>query len=211
MIVKKKIVTSVITGTLLLAAFTPAAFAHSSNDNSYGNKDFSYNAVLAKAHEKVNDRKWSNRSHENNDQMNYNAVDQEYLQMMIPHHREAIAMADEELSRGSKGEVKAMAEKIKKEQMMGLEKAENLYREVFDHEPPSGMTMTMLPELKSSEDVDHAFLTLMIKHHSEGIMHDHKEINEGENHEVKQFANKDIPMQSMDIDEMSMLLHEHFE
>ena len=131
--------------------------------------------------------------------------------MIIPHHREAIAISDEELNRGSEEEAKAMADKIKHEQVMGLEKAEMLYKEVFDEEPLEGMTMTMLSELKSAEDVDHAFLTLMTKHLAEGIMHDHKEINEGENHEVKQFANDDIPMQSKDIDVVAALLHEHFE
>jgi uncharacterized protein (DUF305 family) len=220
----KKIVTAAVTGTLLLTVFTPSAFADDEksymrdheNKNQYEKSydkdrfDHEYNAHARHGnYASAWNGESKDRSYEKENKQ-YNAVDREYMQMIIPHHREAIAMTEEELSRGSHSEVKAMAEKIRMEQRMGLEKAENLYREVFGEEPPAGMTMSALPELKNSAEIDKAFLALMTKHHSDGIVMAHKEINEGENHKVKQFANEDIPMQAKDIEEMAMLLHKLF-
>lgn len=51
---------------------------------------------------------------ENSQQSKSAQVDQHFIEMMIPHHQNAIAMADIALTRSQRPEVKKIAEAIKK-------------------------------------------------------------------------------------------------
>ena len=63
-------------------------------------------------------------------------VDQHFIEMMIPHHQDAIAMADLALSRAKRPEVKKIAEAIKKEQTSEIEEMRTWYKKWYGREVP---------------------------------------------------------------------------
>lgn len=68
-------------------------------------------------------------------------VDQHFIEMMIPHHQDAIAMADIALIRGKRPEVKKIAQAIKKEQTREIQEMRTWYKQWFSKEvPPHSMT-----------------------------------------------------------------------
>jgi uncharacterized protein (DUF305 family) len=68
-------------------------------------------------------------------------VDQHFIEMMIPHHQDAIAMADLAFSRAKRPEVKKIAEAIKKEQTLEIQEMRTWYKQWFGKEvPPHSMT-----------------------------------------------------------------------
>ena len=64
-------------------------------------------------------------------------VDQHFIEMMIPHHQDAIAMADLALSRAKHPEVKKIAEAIKKEQTLEIEEMRTWYKKWYGKEVPA--------------------------------------------------------------------------
>ncbi len=68
-------------------------------------------------------------------------VDQHFIEMMIPHHQDAIAMADLAFSRAKRPEVKKIAEAIKKEQTLEIQEMRTWYKQWYAKEvPPHSMT-----------------------------------------------------------------------
>ena len=61
-------------------------------------------------------------------------VDQHFIEMMIPHHQDAIAMADLALIRGKRPEVKKIAKAIKKEQTREIQEMRTWYKQWFGKE-----------------------------------------------------------------------------
>ena len=67
-------------------------------------------------------------------------VDQHFIEMMIPHHQDAIAMADLAFSRAKSPEVKKLALAIKKEQTREIQEMRTWYKQWFGKEvPPHSM------------------------------------------------------------------------
>lgn len=74
------------------------------------------------------------------------AVDQRFMVMMVPHHEDAIAMADLALTRAKHPEIKALAQTIKKTQTQENEQMRSWYRQWYgetlpEWEPGSGFGM----------------------------------------------------------------------
>jgi uncharacterized protein (DUF305 family) len=63
-------------------------------------------------------------------------VDQHFIEMMIPHHQNAIAMADLALTRAKRPEVKKIAEAIKKDQTREIQEMRTWYRQWYGKEVP---------------------------------------------------------------------------
>ena len=61
-------------------------------------------------------------------------VDQHFIEMMIPHHQDAIAMADLALIRGKRPEVKKLAQAIKKDQTREIQEMRTWYKQWFGKE-----------------------------------------------------------------------------
>jgi len=61
-------------------------------------------------------------------------VDQHFIEMMIPHHQDAIAMADLALIRGKRPEVKKLAQAIKKDQTREIQEMRIWYKQWFGKE-----------------------------------------------------------------------------
>jgi uncharacterized protein (DUF305 family) len=64
-------------------------------------------------------------------------VDQHFIEMMIPHHRDAIAMADLALTRAKRPEVKRLAEAIKKDQAYEIQEMRTWYKQWYGKEVPA--------------------------------------------------------------------------
>ncbi|AFY73580.1 hypothetical protein Syn7502_01512 [Synechococcus sp. PCC 7502] len=63
-------------------------------------------------------------------------VDQHFIEMMIPHHQDAIAMADIALTRTKRPEVKKLAEAIKKDQAREVQEMRTWYKQWYGKEVP---------------------------------------------------------------------------
>ena len=61
-------------------------------------------------------------------------VDRHFIEMMIPHHQDAIAMADLALIRGKRPEVKKLAQAIKKDQTREIQEMRTWYKQWFGKE-----------------------------------------------------------------------------
>ena len=64
-------------------------------------------------------------------------VDQRFIEMMIPHHQDAIAMADLALSRAKRPEVKQLAEAIKKDQTREIQEMRTWYKQWYGKAVPA--------------------------------------------------------------------------
>lgn len=73
---------------------------------------------------------------ENPQQSRSAQVDQYFIQMMIPHHQNAIAMADLALSRSQRPEVKKIAEAIKRDQTREIQEMRTWYKQWYGKEVP---------------------------------------------------------------------------
>ncbi|OIP71287.1 MAG: DUF305 domain-containing protein [Oscillatoriales cyanobacterium CG2_30_44_21] len=62
--------------------------------------------------------------------------DQHFIEMMIPHHQDAIVMADLALTRSQRPEVKKIAEAIKKDQTREIQEMRTWYKQWYGKEVP---------------------------------------------------------------------------
>jgi uncharacterized protein (DUF305 family) len=146
----------------------------------------------------------------------FNDADVTFAQGMIPHHQQAVEMADLADGRAESPEVIDLAERIKAaqdpeiEQMQGwLEDWGQEMPEAMDHEGMSGMMseddMTAL-EGASGAEFDEMFLTMMIEHHEGAIEQAETELDEGQNAEAVELAQTIIDAQQAEIEEMQGIL-----
>ncbi|MEB3171137.1 MAG: DUF305 domain-containing protein [Synechococcaceae cyanobacterium] len=109
-------------------------------------------------------------------------MDAHFIEMMIPHHDGAIAMAELALTRARHPELKALAERIQTSQTKENAQMRQWYQQWFGGRVPAwpgagygmGMGMpgmgTSLRALRDAPDFDRAFLEQMIAHHRMGVM-----------------------------------------
>jgi len=146
----------------------------------------------------------------------FNDADVDFAQGMIPHHQQAVQMADHAEGRAESPEVIDLAERIKAAQdpeielMTGwLEQWGQEVAEGMGHSDMAGMMsdddMTMLEEASGAE-FDEMFLTMMIEHHEGAIEQAETELDDGQNAEAKELAQTIIDAQQAEIEEMQGLL-----
>ncbi|AFY36267.1 DUF305 domain-containing protein [Calothrix sp. PCC 7507] len=89
-----------------------------------------------------------------------NQVDQHFMEMMVPHHRQALEMAELALSRAQHPEIKNLAVVIKKDQNREIQQMQTWYKAWYGKEVPvtamthqemmarhQGMSQQMNPEM----------------------------------------------------------------
>ncbi len=64
-------------------------------------------------------------------------VDQHFIEMMIPHHRDAIAMADLAVTRAKRPKVKQLAKAIKQDQAREIQEMRTWYKQWYGKEVPA--------------------------------------------------------------------------
>jgi len=111
-------------------------------------------------------------------------MDAMFIEQMIPHHDDAIAMADLALTRAEHPEIKQLARDIKRTQTAENAQMRRWYQEWFDAEVPDvggargmmGRRRGMmggsddLADLENADEFDKAFIEAMIPHHQMAIM-----------------------------------------
>lgn len=150
----------------------------------------------------------------------HNAADAAFAKGMIPHHRQAIEMADLAPSRTGSAEVKALAEQIKKAQDPEIKSLSGWLTSWGEPVPAEGamdhsahgtagmMSMEEMDKLKatSGKAFDTAFMELMIKHHEGAVAMAKTEQAQGAFPEAKAMAEAIIKSQSAEIAQMNKLL-----
>jgi uncharacterized protein (DUF305 family) len=143
-----------------------------------------------------------------------------FIDMMIPHHQEAIDMAQVVLNRSSNDEIRALAEEVieaqQREVELMAEWRETWYPDAGDPIEMTGDDMMgfmgeygegimmmaageMLAELCQAEDVDHAFSELMIPHHLSAIAMAEAALATSEREEVRELAQAVIDAQTQEV------------
>ncbi|MEU1669676.1 DUF305 domain-containing protein [Streptomyces sparsogenes] len=152
----------------------------------------------------------------------HNDADVSFAQGMIPHHRQAVEMADLAATRASSAQVKKLAAGIKKAQdpeiraMSGWLRAwgEDVPEPMpgMDHSEHDGMPGMMgskeMEELKkaSGADFDTAFLKMMVEHHKGAVEMARTEKKSGAYGPAKTMADAIIKTQNEEITQMNKLL-----
>ncbi|MFJ1747728.1 DUF305 domain-containing protein [Streptomyces sp. NPDC088116] len=149
----------------------------------------------------------------------HDAADVSFAKGMIPHHRQAVEMADLAAGRASSAEVKALASEIKKAQDPEIKTlsgwltawGEDVPAKGADHSGHamagmmSGDDMSGL-EKASGKAFDTAFLDLMVEHHEGAVAMARTEQAEGAHQGAKDMADDIIASQTAEITRMKALL-----
>ncbi|MBB5783511.1 DUF305 domain-containing protein [Nonomuraea jabiensis] len=132
----------------------------------------------------------------------FNDADVMFAQMMIPHHQQAVEMADLAATRAADKEVKELAAKIKAAQDPEIQTMKGWLTAWGKPMPSEGMDHGMdhdMPGMMSEDDMkkleaakggafDRQFADLMIAHHNGAIQMARTEQAEGSNAEAKELA-----------------------
>jgi hypothetical protein len=138
-----------------------------------------------------------------------------FLQMMIPHHEQAVEMSTLAETNSTNPEVLALAARIKSAQGPEIELMTKLLTDdgqamMMDHSMGDNGMMSMedMSALASAtgNKFDVLYLTGMIAHHEGAIGMAHPEIRESTNSDVKTLAKNIFTSQTAEIAEMTKLL-----
>jgi uncharacterized protein (DUF305 family) len=161
--------------------------------------------------------------------------DQHFITMMIPHHQQAVEMANLALTRAKHPEIKNLAQGIKTAQTREIQQMRTWYKAWYGKEVPvasmSGMGMmgtqhsmsqarnqgmmsmhhdmrgmdVDLETLKNTQDFDREFISQMIPHHQMAVMMARMVANSGTHPEVRNLAQSIIKTQTTEITQMRQL------
>lgn len=155
---------------------------------------------------------------------NPNEADIAFAQGMIPHHEQAIEMAELATERAESDEVLDLAARIEAAQQPEIERMEAWLEEWGEDDGMSGMEMdgdgasgmeggmseADMAELEaaSGAEFDRLFLEMMIEHHRGAISMAETEVAEGSHPDAVRLAEAIIEDQEAEIAEMEALLGE---
>ena len=148
----------------------------------------------------------------------HNAADVAFAQMMIPHHRQAIAMAGIAVDRAGRAEVKSLARQIQAAQGPEITQLTG-FLESWGAEVPAADSMGGMDHGGASSAggmehlrdaagarFDEMFLTMMIDHHQSAISAAQREIGQGSDLAAKRLAGKIVTDQTAEIARMRRML-----
>src|SRR3989344_5250038 len=142
------------------------------------------------------------------------AIDSHFIEQMIPHHEDAITMADIALQKAQHPEIKQLAQDIKRTQSEEITKMKGWYKDWYDKDVPqtdqvmSGHGMGMMGDesditkLETAGNFDKAFIEQMIPHHQMAVMMAQMLLNGTQREEMKTLAQNIIDAQTKEINQM---------
>ncbi|MEU6026267.1 DUF305 domain-containing protein [Streptomyces tauricus] len=151
----------------------------------------------------------------------HNAADVAFAQGMVPHHRQAVEMADLAEGRARSAEVKKLAADIEKAQGPEIRTlsgwltswgedvpAEGGGMDHSTHDMGTMMTDAEMTELENASGTafDTAFLKMMIKHHEGAVTMAKTERTDGTSAPAVKMAGRIVTAQSTEIERMNKLL-----
>ena len=152
-------------------------------------------------------------------------MDRHFIEQMIPHHEDAITMADIALRKAGRQEIKSLASDINRTQSAEIAQMEQWYQEWFKTDVPEnttvmgmhgmgtginrgGMHMGMMGDetdiqaLENASDFDRAFITEMIPHHQMAVMMANMLLVTTDRPEMKKLAEDIVSAQTKEINDM---------
>ncbi|MEV4574075.1 DUF305 domain-containing protein [Nonomuraea jabiensis] len=146
----------------------------------------------------------------------FNDADVMFAQMMIPHHEQAVEMADLAATRASDPEVKELAAQIKAAQDPEIQTMKGWLTEWGKPAPEGGMGHDM-PGVMSEEDMkkleaakgkafDKLFVQQMIAHHNGAIAMAKTEQTGGSNPQAKELAKTIETTQQAEVEQLQKIL-----
>lgn len=143
-------------------------------------------------------------------------IDRHFIEQMIPHHQDAITMAELALEKATHQEIKKLAEDIKKSQSEEIENMRSWYKDWYCIEVSDGNTETMgmmmhggmmgddtdIESIKNASDFDKAFIEEMIPHHQMAAMMAQMLERGTSREEMKDLAQDIIDAQTKEINDM---------
>jgi len=149
----------------------------------------------------------------------HNDADIAFTQGMIPHHAQAVVMADQALKTSRNADVRALATQVKSAQDPEIETmktwlddwgADASGHDGMDHggEGDGMMTDAEMKALDgaSGRSFDAVWLTLMIKHHEGAVAMSETELKDGKSSKATKLARQIIDAQRAEITTMKGLL-----
>lgn len=154
-------------------------------------------------------------------------IDAHFIEQMIPHHEDAITMAELALEHAQRDEVKQLARNIIDSQSGEIEEMKQWYKDWYGRDLPvgdevmqhhgmmssNGMHMgrmgdeTDILRLTESDNFDRVFLQEMIPHHQMAVMMASMLKNGTDREEMKSLADDIITAQSDEIEQMRVWLN----
>lgn len=137
-------------------------------------------------------------------------ADAKFIDHMVPHHRDAIHMADMVIKDGSDQKLKDMAQKMRADQQSDIDKMQSIRQNLSDPETEPEkeempVPMDSMMTLKG-KDLDKAFLENMIPHHRQAIEMADEHQDEMNSVELKQMAQKMTETHRTEIEQMDEML-----
>ncbi|HIK16766.1 MAG TPA: DUF305 domain-containing protein [Leptolyngbyaceae cyanobacterium M33_DOE_097] len=148
-------------------------------------------------------------------------VDQHFIEMMIPHHQDAVDMAELALTRATHPELKKLAQTIKQDQTREIQQMRAWYQAWYGTSVPvafrgggmmgrgmgmsggMGCMMTVdLDSLKTSSDFDREFIQQMIPHHQMAVRMAQMLLYRTNRPEMQKLGNNIIRTQTAEINQM---------
>lgn len=153
----------------------------------------------------------------------FNQADVDFAQGMIPHHAQAIEMADMAIAQSDSAEVTDLAERIRAAQDPEIEQLTtwledwgqdvpdremSMDRDMGDMSMNGMMTQDQMDEMAAATgaEFDQMFLEMMIVHHEGAVSMAEDEVANGKYDPAIEMAQSIIDGQSAEIDEMNQLL-----
>ncbi len=147
----------------------------------------------------------------------HNQADVTFAQSMIPHHKEAVAMAQLAPSRANSPEVKTLATEIQGAQDPEITTMTGWLTSWSQPTEMAGMDMSSMPGMMSATEMadlgklsgaafDRQFLTMMTKHHQGAVQMATTELSQGQHPAAKSLAQSIIKSQTAEIARMKTLL-----
>lgn len=141
------------------------------------------------------------------------ASDVQYIDAIVPHHRMATEMAQMELDKGTRADVKALAQRIKDAQTQEIALLTNARQALTGSatvptpptDPHMQADMARMQQMAAGPDVDRMFLEEMIPHHAEGISIAHRALPNLQRQDVRDNATEVASTQAREIGEMQAL------
>ncbi|MHB1347876.1 MAG: DUF305 domain-containing protein [Candidatus Humimicrobiaceae bacterium] len=139
-------------------------------------------------------------------------IDRHFIEQMIPHHEDAVLMAEMALAKAEHEELKQLAEEVRDNQSKEIDDMRAWYKSWFESEVRKSSAgssnmmedMTDLESLESARLFDKEFIEQMIPHHQMAIMMASMLLNRTERDEMKQLAQNIIKTQTEEINRMSL-------
>ncbi|MFC5034539.1 DUF305 domain-containing protein [Streptomyces sp. So13.3] len=150
----------------------------------------------------------------------HNAADVTFAKQMIPHHRQAVEMADLATTRAASADVKTLATRIKGAQDPEIKTMSTWLTSWGEPLPQEmqGMDMSAgMPGMMSAGDMDRLkkgsgaafdamFLQMMVQHHQGAVEMANTEKAQGQFGPTKELANAVVTAQTSEITQMNKLL-----